>query len=230
MTRSPGFGSTARDYAPLSDSVSLRLPYTVKLATNSKSLTHYTKGTQSPSKGSYCLYAHGFRVYFTPLSGVLFAFPSRYWFTIGRSGVFSLGGWSPHVQTGFLVPRPTCSQLSTTHLLSHTGLSPAMARLSRLFCCQMCYLCQALAISLATTFAISVDFFSSSYLDVSVHSVRFVELCIHSTIPLRVGFPIQISRDQCLFASSPKLFAGYHVFRRLSSPRHPPHALSHLTL
>ena len=48
MTRSPGFGSTARDYAPLSDSVSLRLPYTVKLATNSKSLTHYTKGTQSP--------------------------------------------------------------------------------------------------------------------------------------------------------------------------------------
>src|SRR3546814_7690100 len=38
---------------------------------------------------------------------VLFAFPSRYWFTIGRSGVFSLGGWSPHVQTGFHVPRPT---------------------------------------------------------------------------------------------------------------------------
>src|SRR5690606_16180365 len=57
--------------------------------------------------GSDCLYAHGFRFYFTPLAGVLFAFPSRYWFTIGRSGVFSLGGWSPHVQTGFHVPRPT---------------------------------------------------------------------------------------------------------------------------
>src|SRR3546814_2814408 len=27
--------------------------------------------------------------------------------SIGRSGVFSLGGWSPHVQTGFHVPRPT---------------------------------------------------------------------------------------------------------------------------
>ena len=49
--------------------------------------------------GSHCLYAYGFRFYFTPLSGVLFAFPSRYWFTIGRQGVFSLGGWSPHVQT-----------------------------------------------------------------------------------------------------------------------------------
>ena len=107
MTRSPGFGSTARDYAPLSDSVSLRLPYTVKLATNSKSLTHYTKGTRSLLKSSHCLYAHGFRFYFTPFTRVLFAFPSRYWFTIGRSGVFSLGGWSPHVQTGFLVPRPT---------------------------------------------------------------------------------------------------------------------------
>ena len=47
---------------------------------------------------------------------------------------------------------------------------------------------------------------------------------------LSVGFPIQRPSDQCSFASSPKLFAGYHVFRRLSSPRHPPHALIHLTL
>ena len=52
MARSPGFGSTACDYAPYSDSVSLRLPYTVKLATDSKSLTHYTKGTQSPHQGA----------------------------------------------------------------------------------------------------------------------------------------------------------------------------------
>ncbi|PJS61715.1 serine acetyltransferase, partial [Vibrio cholerae] len=47
------------------------------------------------------MYVHGFRFYFTPLTGVLFAFPSRYWFTIGQSGVFSLGGWSPHIQTGY---------------------------------------------------------------------------------------------------------------------------------
>jgi hypothetical protein len=53
------------------------------------------------------LYALGFRFYFTPLTGVLFAFPSRYWFTIGQLGVFSLGGWSPHVQTGCHVSRPT---------------------------------------------------------------------------------------------------------------------------
>ena len=36
--------------SPCSDSLSLRLPYSVNLATEYKSLTHYTKGTQSPNK------------------------------------------------------------------------------------------------------------------------------------------------------------------------------------
>ena len=48
-----------------------------------------------------------FQVYFTPLIGVLFTFPSRYLFTIGQLGVLSLGGWSPHVQTEFHVFRLT---------------------------------------------------------------------------------------------------------------------------
>ena len=47
---------------------------------------------------------------------------------------------------------------------------------------------------------------------------------------LSVGFPIRTPPDQSLFASSPKLFAGYHVLHRLSLPRHPPYALIHLTL
>nr|AOE06112.1 hypothetical protein [uncultured bacterium]AOE08014.1 hypothetical protein [uncultured bacterium]AOE08681.1 hypothetical protein [uncultured bacterium] len=38
---------------------------------------------------------------------VLFTFPSRYWFTIGLSGVFSLSGWSRQIHTGFHVPRTT---------------------------------------------------------------------------------------------------------------------------
>ena len=62
--------------------------------------------------------------------GVLFAFPSRYWFTIGRLRVFSLGGWSPHVQTGFHVSRPTCRYPSSTNGFSYKGLSPSMAGLS----------------------------------------------------------------------------------------------------
>ncbi len=66
-------------------------------------------------------------------SGVLFAFPSRYWFTIGRSRVFSLGGWSPHLQAGFHVSRPTSLTPSPTHAVSSTGLSPAMATVSTVF-------------------------------------------------------------------------------------------------
>src|SRR5690606_40174058 len=48
-----------------------------------------------------------FQVSFPPLVGVLFTFPSRYLFTIGHQGVFRLGGWSPHLQTGFHVSRLT---------------------------------------------------------------------------------------------------------------------------
>ena len=38
-------------------------------------------------------------------------------------------------------------------------------------------------LSLATTEGISVDFFSSGYLDVSVHRVRFTFLCIQNAMP-----------------------------------------------
>ena len=76
-----------------------------------------------------------------------------------------------------------------------------------------------------------VVFSSSGYLDVSVHRVPGVWLCIHHT-SLEVHssrFPhseISGSKDIC---SSPKLFAAYHVFHRLLVPRHPPCALSSLT-
>ena len=46
----------------------------------------------------------------------------------------------------------------------------------------------------------------------------------------RVGFPIRKSPGQSLFVSLPKLIADYYVLHRLMPPRHPPHALIHLTL
>ncbi len=76
-----------------------------------------------------------------------------------------------------------------------------------------------------------VVFSSSGYLDVSVHRVPPLTLCIGLRI-LEVcssGFPhsdISGSKDIC---SSPKLFAAYHVFHRLLVPRHPPYALSSMT-
>ena len=48
-----------------------------------------------------------FQVLFHSPLGVLFTFPSRYWFAIGHRRVFSLGGWSPQVRTGFHVPGAT---------------------------------------------------------------------------------------------------------------------------
>ena len=76
-----------------------------------------------------------------------------------------------------------------------------------------------------------VVFFSSGYLDVSVHRVPDAWLCIHHTTTevCSARFPhsdISGSLDIC---SSPKLFAAYHVFHRLLVPRHPPCALYSLT-
>ncbi len=48
-----------------------------------------------------------FQDLFTPLLGVLFTFPSRYWSTIGLSGVSSLTRWCWQLQTEFLRFRPT---------------------------------------------------------------------------------------------------------------------------
>lgn len=89
----------------------------------------------------------------------------------------------------------------------------------------------ALPISLATTLRISVDFFSSGYLDVSVPRVRFAVLFIQTAIPdYSGGFPHSDIFGSTLVVSSPKLFADFHVLLRLLPPRHPPYALIHLTI
>ena len=55
------------------------------------------------------------------------------------------------------------------------GLSPALVSLSRLF--KLTYqLYWPVPLSLATTNGVSIDFFSSGYLDVSVLRVRFLYL------------------------------------------------------
>ena len=45
-----------------------------------------------------------------------------------------------------------------------------------------------------------------------------------------LGCPIRKSPDHSLFSGSPKLIAASHVLHRLSTPRHPPIALSSLTI
>src|ERR1051325_2196806 len=75
------------------------------------SSAHSSKGTPSgyrpaeaePATPSDCLWARGFRYCFTPLIGVLFTFPSRYSFAIGRQEYLALDGGPP----GFPHERPS---------------------------------------------------------------------------------------------------------------------------
>ena len=88
-----------------------------------------------------------------------------------------------------------------------------------------------LPLSLAATLAIEFSFFSYCYLDVSVHSVPPVKLCIYLTVHevLSCRFPHSDISGSKAICTSPKLFAAYHVFHRLLVPRHSPCALTCLT-
>src|SRR6476620_563695 len=85
----------------------------------------------NPRVSSYRLLACGVRLSFTPRTGVLFTCPSRYSSTIGHTGVFRLGGWSPQLHARTLVPGVTQEHCYVTISLSPTGLSPSLAPHSR---------------------------------------------------------------------------------------------------
>ena len=73
-----------------------------------------------------------FQVLLTQLVAVLFIVQSPYWFAIGRTGVFRLGRWSARLHAGFHESGITLVPLEALQL-SSTGLSPALAGLSRPF-------------------------------------------------------------------------------------------------
>jgi hypothetical protein len=82
----------------------------------------------------------------------------------------------------------------------------------------------AIPISLATTQGITIVFFSSGYLDVSVLRVcsPYGVLCLqHKGLPHS-----EICGLTCI-CQYPQLIAAYHVLHRLKEPRHPPYALNY---
>ena len=81
--------------------------------------------------------------------------------------------------------------------ITHTGLSPTMALLSRRFC--LSHQCRWPGPrSLATTCGVSVDVLSYGYLDVSVPRVRFLSLCIQNKIPFNDTWkPVQLKKIRC---------------------------------
>ncbi len=132
--------------------------YRLKLATNGNSLTHYTKGTPSHHKVLRLLVGIRFQVSFTPLSGCFSPFPHGTCSLSVTREYLGLEGGPPMFRQDFTCP----ALLKDCLIFTYTGLSPAMAGLSRPF-----YLSsdnhRPVPRSLATTSGISVDVFSSRY-------------------------------------------------------------------
>ena len=195
-----------------------------------------------------------FQALFHSPPGVLFTFPSRYWFAIGHRRVFSLGGWSPQLRTGFHVSGPTREihsrgerfrvrgshplrpafpcRSATSLLCDRAGLTgrPVMAPATPTQ--QRPALTRAWVwadpLSLAATRGISVDFSSSGYLDVSVPPVvlsRPISFRRGYTGMTPCGFPHSETSGSKGACPSPEIIAACRVLRRLPMPRHPPCAL-----
>ena len=184
----------------------------------------------------------GFQVLFHSPHGVLFTFPSQYSALSVTKEYLALRGGPRSFPQGFpclvVLWIPPCS-----FSLRLRGFHP----LSPVFPVPFCWVIEsllrseprharvpvwALSCSLAATWEIDFSFFSSGYLDVSVHRVPlhtlFIHAWIHGVFPC--GSPHSEIRGSLDICSSPRLFAAYHVFLRLSVPRHPPCALSCLTI
>ena len=185
--------------------------------------------------------------YFTPLTGVLFTFPSRYWFTIGRQGVFSLTRWSSWILTGFHVSRdtqdtrrepascrlPGCHRLwpivpdrSTTLLVCHSRCDgpynpTVQARWFGLFRVRSPLLAESLLFSVPGV----LRWFTSLRCLRTAYGFSGGS----SGISQR-GFPHSEIPGSKLVCSSPGLIAAYRVLHRLLAPRHSPYTLSSLTI
>src|SRR5207244_7046093 len=135
MGRSLGFGSRAHDWdARLGLAFATASPDGLTSPRTANSPAHSSKGTPSLALVAQHelrqLVGSRFQVLFHSPPGVLFTFPSRYWFTIGRQGVLSLRGWAPQIHTEFHGLRATRDDRREVSHLSPTGLLPSVVVLS----------------------------------------------------------------------------------------------------
>ena len=183
-----------------------------------------------------------FQVLFHSPPGVLFTFPSQYYSLSVIGEYLGLEGGPPVFPPGFTCPAVLWIQLTelsfrvrdyhalwlnfpfySTNLVQCRALSKTPKVLLLLV--------WPLPRSLATTCGISVDFSSSSYLDVSVQTVPHNLLFIHKRLTgyCPAGFPhSEIHGSRTAFVS-PWLIVDRYVLLRLPMPRHSPCALISLT-
>jgi len=175
------------------------------------------KVRRHPTWGLRPIVGRRFQVLLTPLTGVLFTFPSRYWFTIGRHLVFSLTQWSAQIHTGFHVSRAT-QELPRSALVFGYGaftlygasfqkllLTVAVPRRGPTTPILQAGLVWAVPLSLAATYGIAFAFYSSAYLDVSVQRVSLrppMYSVADSSAYTELGFPIRRSPGYSVFAAN----------------------------
>ncbi len=192
---------------------------------------------------------HGFRYYFTPLTGVLFTFRSRYCFAIGHQVVLSLAGWSPRIHARF---HGTGATREISQRPKHFAYE-AITRYGPAF--QPVRLCSCFVTLSRTrssawsshdtrhatptslhTYGLGYSLFARRYwgsrcffpfLQVLrwVSSLRYLRHAMDSHTALG-GLPQVVSESQTppdrrLFAPTRGLSQLNHVFRRLLVPRHP---------
>jgi hypothetical protein len=197
-----------------------------------------------------------FQVLFHSPPGVLFTFPSRYLFTIGRQEYLALDGGPP----GFPHERPSTWYSGTrpgVGSLSRTGLSPSTAGLSMPLRLTIRFVTPCGTRSprgpalqhrdcngcdLSRSHGLGSSLFARHYSG-NVSLLLQVLRCFSSLGFLAAtyvfsraypgitpgGFPHSDTSGSKLARSSPERFVACHVLLRLLAPRHPPRALSSLT-
>ena len=180
---------------------------------------------------------------------MLFTFPSRYSCTVGRRVVLSLGGRSPLLPAGFLVPggTPDCGPQARAFAYGALTLCRAPSHASsagHVLCdCGRAVRGPDAASSTpgrqrphalrAPRFGLApvrspllggslLDFLSSGYLDVSVPPVASHHV---GSRPSPAGFPHSGTPGSKPVCGSPGTIAACRALRRLPAPRHPPCAL-----
>ena len=166
-------------------------------------------------RGSYCLYAHGFRISFTPLPGFFSPFPHGTCPLSVDYEYLALEDGPPIFRQDFACPALLNASLVPPNGFRVRDSHPLWSNFPDRSTITSDYLLLALPVSLATTTGISVDFFSCSYLDVSVRRVRLHALFCSDMNDPKAGFPHSEICGSKLVCQLP---AAYRRLQRPSSP------------
>ena len=201
------------------------------------------KARHHPLRGSDTLSAHGCRFCFTPLTAVLFTFPSRYLSTIGHQIVFSLIPWSGRVHAKFHVHRVTQGTTRASSVFGYGSLTLLGAAFHPLLLTVKVPHCGPTT-PRSKLPGLGFSVFARHYLRNHARflflrllrcftsaGVALLALCIQARVighsPDRVT-PLGNSRVQAPVCGSPGLIAAYHVLHRHLVPRHSPCAFGSL--